>query len=143
MKNWKAILGVLAVFGLGTLTGALVMHRVDQRRLHAFLHGGPGATELIVRRMNRQLELTPDQRAQVATIIRDAHQKLRAARQPIDPQLRGVFEEMDQSIRAVLTPDQQVKFDKLVAERKAKWQMFRPSAAAAEPTTAKPSAATP
>ena len=134
MKNLKAFLGVLAVFVLGTLAGALVTHRIYQRRIHAFLRGGPAATEMIVRRMNWQLDLTPAQRAQVETIVRDSRQKLREARQQIDPQMRALFQDMDQRIREVLTPEQRVKFDKLMAERQAKWQHFRPPPAPPPPT---------
>ena len=133
MKNWKAILGVLGVFVLGALAGALVVHRVYQRRIHAFIRGGPAATEMIVRRLNGQLDLPPDQRAQVETIVRESRQKLRETRQQIDPQVHAVFQDMDQRVRELLTSDQRVKFDKLVAERKAKWAQFHPPPAAPPP----------
>ena len=136
MKNWKAILGVLAVFVLGTLAGALVTHRIYQRRIHTFFRGGPAATEMIVRRMNGQLDLTPAQRVQVETIVRNSRQKLRETRQQIDPQMRALFQDMDQRIREILTPEQRAKFDKLTAERQAKWQHFRSPPADRPPPSA-------
>lgn len=126
MKNWKVILGVVLVFVLGAGAGALVTHRVYQKRLQTFLRGGPAATEMIVRRMSVELDLRPERRRQLAEIIRDTQRQLREARQQPDPQFRTILRDMEQRIRNILTPEQQTKFDALMAERKAKWQMLLP-----------------
>jgi uncharacterized protein YneF (UPF0154 family) len=126
MKHWKVILGVVLVFVLGAGAGALVTHRIYQKRLQTFLRGGPAATEMIVRRMSLELDLRPEQRRQLAEIVRDTQRQLREARQRPDPQFRQIFQAMEQRIRAILTPEQQTKFDTLMAERKAKWQMLLP-----------------
>lgn len=126
MKNWKAIVGVIAVFLLGALAGAIVMHRLYQRRLQQFVHGSPAATEFLVRRMNWELNLTPAQRVQVAAIVRDSQRQFRAARFQIAPQLRAAWQDTERRLRDVLTPEQRAKFDKLLAERKARFPLFAP-----------------
>lgn len=126
MKHWKVILGVVLVFVLGAGAGALVTHRIYQKRLQTFLRGGPAATEMIVRRMSAELDLRPEQRRQLHDIVRDTQRQLREARQRPDPQFRTILRDMEQRIRAILTPEQQTKFDTLMAERKAKWQMLLP-----------------
>jgi Spy/CpxP family protein refolding chaperone len=126
MKNWKIILGITGVFLLGMVAGALVMYRIDQKRLKMFLRGGPMANEMIVRRLGNELQLTADQRQQVLKIVQDTQFKLREARQKPDPKFRLILQDMEQRIRNILTPEQQAKYDVLMAERKAKWQMLLP-----------------
>ena len=124
MKPWKAILGVVAVFLLGMGAGALLMHRVDQNRFKMFMRGGPVVNEMIVRRFSAELQLTEPQRGQLLEIIRTTQRELREARQKPDPQFRLVLQNMEQRIRDILTPEQQVTFDKLMGERKARLQML-------------------
>jgi len=128
MKNWKAILGVLLVFVLGVLAGGLLVHRVYQKKIQAVIAGRQPAVapELLVRRMNFELRLTPEQRVQVIGIIRDTQRQLRETRQQVEPQVRANFQQMEQRINEVLTPEQQARFAKLMAERKARWRLFEP-----------------
>jgi Spy/CpxP family protein refolding chaperone len=122
MKNWKAILGVLAIFVLGIIAGGLITHRIYQKRIRAFLRGqGAVPAELIVRQMSSQLNLTADQRAQVVPIINDTRQRIQRIRVQAEPQVREAFQETERRVRELLTPEQCAKFDKIVAEHKARW----------------------
>ena len=58
-------------------------------------------------KFSKDLKLTQDQKNQVRTIKEDKYQKISQAKT-----------EADQKIRELLSPDQQVKFDKMVQERK-------------------------
>lgn len=126
MKNWKAIVGVVAVFLLGMVAGGIITHRIYQHRLRAFLRGGPAVAEMITRRLNAELDLNRDQRAKVLEIVRDSQRQLRKERQKPQPEFRRVLQDTEQRIRAVLTPEQQAKYDKYLAERKAQWQSLGP-----------------
>jgi hypothetical protein len=127
MKNWKAIVGVVLVFVLGALAGALVVHRVYQRKLRAIVAGRQPlvAPEWIVRRMSWELGLTPAQRLEVLAIVRDTQRQLRETRVQVDPQSRVAFQQLEQRLNGVLTPEQQATFAKLVAERKARWPLLQ------------------
>ncbi len=129
MKNWKAILGVLLVFILGILAGGLLVHRAYQKKIQAVITGRQPvvAAEVLVRRMNFELRLTPEQRVQVIGIVRDTQRQLRETRQQVEPQVRANFQQMEQRISEVLTPEQQARFAKLMAERKARWPLFAPA----------------
>jgi len=119
MKAWKAILGIFLVFILGMATGALLEHGVARHPLPFFHRGGPqGVEDAIVRRWSRQLSMDDAQREQLRAIVRDAQLEIAPVRRQIRPQIEAVLERADTRIRGILRPDQQGKFDKLLAERK-------------------------
>lgn len=123
MKNWKVIVGVLGVFLLGTLAGGLVTVRFVQKRAQrGFAAGFPRAAEFAARRLDRELRLDADQRRQVQAELQDAQRELRATYVRVRPELGKILSDSNQKIRAVLRPDQQETFDRILAERRARWQ---------------------
>jgi Spy/CpxP family protein refolding chaperone len=116
MKNWKAIVGVVAVFVLGALAGSFTTVGVIRHRFH---HGQPGQAmaDHIVRKLSRDLRLDTAQREQLRAIVNDGRKEMQALR----PRIEDILTRSEAKTRAILRPDQQQEFDKLVAERKAKW----------------------
>jgi hypothetical protein len=126
MKNWKAILGVLVVFVLGMTTGWLLTRAVAAKRLHRVLHGQTAFTaEEITRRLSRQLRLDAAQRQQMLPLVQAAQAQITDARTQCQPKVLAALDDFDAKARVVLRPDQVEKFDKLVAERKAKWANYK------------------
>lgn len=122
MKNWKAIVGVIAVFLLGMVAGGLITAKVFQYRIYGVLKSGsPAAANVVVRRLSWQLRLDAAQREQVRQIVTEAQQEMKAVRKQVHPQVEEILDRADGKVRAVLRPEQQEKYEKLVAERKAKW----------------------
>lgn len=122
MKNWKAILGVVGIFVLGILAGALITHRIYQKRIRAFVRGQAVVPAgLIVRQLGGQLNLSADQRAKLLPIINDTRQRFQQIRSQAEPQVHETFQDTERRIRELLTPEQRIKFDKIVAEYKARW----------------------
>jgi len=120
MKNWKAIVGVLLVFVLGAAAGAFGTLGVIRYR---WMHRGPQAmADLIVRRLSWELRLDAAQRDQLRAIVNDSQQEMRSVRKQFQPQIEEILGRADAKVRAILRPGQQEKFDRLVAERKEKWQ---------------------
>ena len=68
--------------------------------------GGSG----FVATLEHKVGLTPEQRDSVRGLLAAQHQKSQALR-----------EETDQKIRAILNPEQQVKFDQVLAEQKSRF----------------------
>jgi len=67
--------------------------------------------------MTRELNLTPDQQAKIQPILADAASKLQSVHH--DEMERGakIFKDVHDQISALLTPDQQVKLQKMEDER--------------------------
>lgn len=122
MKNWRAIVGVIGVFVLGMAAGGLLMGGVVAKRLHRVARGDSLFTaEEITRRLSRSLALDAGQREQVLVIVRDAQAQIKDTRRQCEPQIRATIDASITKARAVLRPDQAEKFDRLVADRKARW----------------------
>ncbi|HXI84238.1 MAG TPA: hypothetical protein VNL17_09125 [Verrucomicrobiae bacterium] len=120
MKNWKAIVGVIVVFVLGGLAGSITTIAVVRHRLvHG--HGDQMMADMIVRRLSWELRLDRDQRVQLRTIVAEGQQEMKVVRKQIQPQVEDILTRSEAKVRVVLRPDQQEKFDKLIAERKARW----------------------
>lgn len=120
MKNWKAVVGAIAVFVLGGLAGSLVTVGVIRHQL-AHGHGNQMMAKFIVRRLSWKLHLDATQREQLRAIVHDGQQEMKALRQQMQPQIEDILARSEAKVRVILRPDQQEKLDKLVAERKAKW----------------------
>jgi uncharacterized protein YneF (UPF0154 family) len=126
MKNWKAILGVVLVFLLGSAAGGLVTMRCMKKRIERVVHGEPMFTaDEVVRHMSRRLRLDAAQRDQIRAIVVDTQAQMSAVRKQCQPQVRAVIDEAIAKTRPILRPDQLEKFDKFIAERRRAWQDHR------------------
>jgi len=121
MKKWKAIVSVILVFLLGSLAGALVMHKIDQHRIESIIKGEPKPmTELIVQRLNHELQLDSTQLEQLRIIVKETHAEIKNVRKQFRPQIEEILSHSQNKVRAMLRPDQLEKYEKIVAERKKK-----------------------
>ncbi len=78
--------------------------------------------------LTRHLSLTPDQQAQIKQIFADSEAKMKAAhdsgaadkseKRGMHAQMKASMEERQTKIRAVLTADQQKKYDEMIAKMK-------------------------
>ena len=126
MKNWKAILGVVIVFALGMTAGAFLTGAVAARRLHRVLHGQTAFTaQEITRRLSWRLRLDAAQREQMLPLVQAAQAQITDARSQCQPKVLAALDDFDVKARVVLRPDQLEKFDKLIADRKAKWANYK------------------
>lgn len=122
MTRWKAIVSIIAVFLLGALAGAIVAQRIYQQRIEGIIRGEPRTTkEFIVRRLNRELHLDAAQLEQLKAIVQETHTEMRNVRKRFRPQLEEILARSQDKIRAILRPDQLERYEKIVAERKKKW----------------------
>lgn len=119
MQNSKtkseAGLLVLVVFVLGLLVGGVANHLWGAR---VWSSQGPpprGMGHQPPPPMSQVLGLSPDQQKQWDTIFHDSHPQFEA----LDAQRNDLHLQVRAKIRAVLTPEQQVKFDAIVKEQDA------------------------
>ena len=66
----------------------------------------------VIERMDRELSLTPAQRHQIKGIMQDTRFKVQQLHQDFRHQRHDLFVQALQQIRAILTPEQQEKFDR-------------------------------
>ena len=67
-------------------------------------------------KIDKELQLTADQKAQLKTIITERIEKTQAVYKEIEPKLQAIKDESRGKMRAVLTPAQLAKWEKMKAE---------------------------
>jgi hypothetical protein len=113
----EAALLVLVVFLLGLLVGGVGNHLWGERvwgRQQVGPHQGPPSREEIVNKLTLELQLTPDQQKQIGPIIDDTRAQVRALYEPVDAEHDKIRQQGRARIRAVLTVEQQPKFDQFL-----------------------------
>ncbi len=115
MKRWKAVLGVISIFILGTIAGGIISSAIIR---HCQPWGRPPSREEVVRKLSRRLDLDANQRAQVEVIVNDAHNQMREMRREDKPKIDSILTDAQAKIMTVLRPNQKQKFDKLIARWK-------------------------
>jgi Spy/CpxP family protein refolding chaperone len=115
LKIWLAI---LSVFALGCITGASLD---SAYRLRA--HGeerGKRNSEATFERMKSDLDLDDRQATEIRQILDLTRNNYRALRSEVRPRYDALRQDSRARIRALLTPEQQQRFDRKVAERDAR-----------------------
>lgn len=111
---------VMVVFVLGALVGGVGNHLWGARVLGARQQASPKSQ--IISQLDHEVALTPDEEKQLGGIIDETQGKLKALYVKTDAQREKIRLGSHVEIRAILTPDQQAKYDDFVrrieAERK-------------------------
>lgn len=116
---------LLLAFVAGALGGIAADRLLDAREPRAEQgrpppgRGGPGGA-IFPRNPSfaRQLDLTPQQRQQIEEILRAERSKADSVLRAVRPVLRARYDSANASIRAVLTPEQRDRFDRLRERRR-------------------------
>lgn len=90
---------------------------VASRSHGSFRGAGRGYTGF-QRRLEHALGLSPEQREAVHGLLAQQHEELQTLRETMQPKYAEIQEQTDAKIRALLNPEQQKKFDALVAQQK-------------------------
>jgi Spy/CpxP family protein refolding chaperone len=108
---------LVAVFVLGSVTGVALTGLYRSRAA-----GGEGrekATHERFEKMRAELKLTDEQTKAVQAIIDDTRNEYRALRTELRPRFEEPRQKARARIRALLTPEQQQKFDGMIAQQDA------------------------
>ena len=128
MNSWKVIFATMVIFGTGVVTGALVVrysvNLSNPRPQHAafgghwFEAGSPGGMRLeFLRRIQRELELTPEQQDRIDEVLKQSQERTRKIMEPVVPPLHKEVQRAKAEFREVLTPAQQTRFDELLKQQ--------------------------
>lgn len=117
---------VLAVFCVGLASGVVLGRRLGPPGPQPRLFGGPGRPgpgpgggpppERLIERLDSVLDLTADQHAKVEQIFESRRKGLEAVQDEVIARAQQEQRELQDEIRKVLTPEQQQRFDKWLAE---------------------------
>jgi Spy/CpxP family protein refolding chaperone len=127
MKKSLAFVAVLGLFLLGVVIGGLAMHLVQASRLvpppgrsvGSGMHG-PVFNE----RLHRHLDLTIEQRRQVAEILRRAQEEGRRMHEEMLPRVHELIEATQEEMREILTPEQRERFDEILERHRRSADRF-------------------
>src|SRR5712664_3197981 len=115
LKIWLVL---LAVFVLGSITGAALTGLYRSRAA-----GGGEAHERAMHerfeKMRSELNLTDQQTASVRAILDETRNEYRALRTELRPRFEEPRMKARSRMRALLTPEQQKKFDAMVVQQDA------------------------
>ena len=118
MSRWRAHLAVVAVFLAGMICGAAALHIYSLRVESRILHARDVVAEMIVYQLDRQLDLDEAQQREIYQAVIETREEVFRIRRELLPQLRQTFDRTYVRIRKTLTPEQQVVYDKIIAERR-------------------------
>jgi hypothetical protein len=108
------------------------------------MHAMRSMTQRIVARLDRELQLTPQQHDAVTRIFEMRRQHIEAINAAVRPQIRHEIDEGNAEIEKILTPEQRAKFDKLkmrMLPRRDHMRGFAPGSTPQEPPLTGPGSA--
>jgi hypothetical protein len=116
MKHWKLVLGVALIFLCGALAGSISTGYYI-KKLHSRPAGSSYDKVFILERLSKELNLTSDQKGQIAEILDRLDEKRREHISGIASETRIAVTQITKELQ----PDQQRKFDLIREEfRKSK-----------------------
>lgn len=124
MKPWlKSTITLLVGFLLGAAATGLVLHQIFPP------HHPPGAADAdrVLKRLDSKLGFTADQKEKVALLLKQELPKADVLRKEGDEKFQALRNSFNSQLRLLLTPDQQKKYDDMVAQweqRRRKQQMI-------------------
>ncbi|HOX56889.1 MAG TPA: hypothetical protein P5205_11875 [Candidatus Paceibacterota bacterium] len=128
MNSWKVILATMVIFGTGVVTGGLLVGFAERGREHRPPRVGgvvrpaqpssAGAMRIeFLRRVEKELGLTPQQREPIDRILRDGQERMKKLMDTVEPRRREEYRKTVEEFRAVLTPEQQRRLDGLLKQQ--------------------------
>ena len=151
MNSWKVILATMVIFGTGVVTGGLLVRHAGPGREHrqprpniAVHNPQPSPAGLMridfLRRMERELDLTPAQREPIEKILKEGQERTKKIMETVEAPRREELKRTIEEFRAVLTPEQLKRFDESVKQQQ---QRAREQRKAAPPRERPPAGNTP
>jgi len=121
--NRLAALYLAGVFVAGAVFGFVANSLYTMRAAAPNRPGDPKQVrEQYVSNLQKDLALTPEQLAQVTAILDDTNQRFRELREKMDPEFAAIRESQRQRIMALLTPEQQPRYQKVLEDHRLRRQ---------------------
>jgi len=148
VNTWKAIFAALVIFGAGFVTGNVLNRMSDTSkapgvpntvRTGARSSQQPLSLEQLRKvelmgRVQKDLDLTPEQRTRIEKVIGDAQERIRDLWDQVAPDIHDEYDDVQKKLCQELTPDQKKRFDELMKQQQ---HSHKPSSTNAPPQAVK------
>ena len=116
---------IVLVFLAGVAVGFFLQHELPRHRRPGFAIGGPPGRSpevkgWMLQRLDRELDLTPEQHARIDTVLTRRESDLHALMAEARPRFEAIAARTRTEIQAVLTPAQQQKFAEITRRMDAR-----------------------
>jgi DNA-binding protein H-NS len=139
VNTWRVILATMVIFGTGVVTGGLLVRHAGPSRDHRPQRAAPavhaaqpspaGVMRIeFLRRMERELAITPEQHEPIDKVLKEGQERMKKLMETVEPRRREEFKKTMEEFRAVLTPEQQKRFDDLVKQQQQRAREQRKAA---------------
>jgi hypothetical protein len=118
--------GLVVLFFAGALTGiagATLYYQYEQE--HRWERGPAAKQERIMKRLTRELALTPAQQADIEPIVSRTHVEILQLRFLVQPEVEQALNKGMVEMKTKLSPEQQEEVDELYAKLQRRWQVSR------------------
>jgi hypothetical protein len=134
VNTWKAIFAALVIFGAGLVTGS-VLHRISEASKapaaapppRAAVHSSQTLLSLeqlrkveLMGRVQKDLDLSPEQHARIEKIIGDSQDRIRDLWDQVAPDIHDEYDDVQKKVCQELSPDQKKTFDDLMKKQQHK-----------------------
>jgi Spy/CpxP family protein refolding chaperone len=140
VNTWKAILAVLVIFGAGFVTGHVASRLSESAKPPAVQNAARTPTRSaqpplsleqlrkveLMGRVQKDLDLTPEQHARIEKIIEDSQGRIRDLWDQVAPDIHDEYDDVQKKLCQELTPDQKKTFDDLM-KKKQQLHINKPS----------------
>jgi hypothetical protein len=130
VNTWKAIFAALVIFGAGLVTGN-VLHRISGAskapaapapRVAAHPSQPPLSLEQLRKvelmgRVQKDLDLSPEQHARIEKIIGDSQERIRDLWDQVAPDIHDEYDDVQKKVCQELSLDQKKLFDDLMKKQ--------------------------
>ena len=145
MNTWKVILAALVIFGAGFVTGNVANRMSEAGKApaaptataHSTTHSAQSPLSLeqlrkveLMGRVQKDLDLSPEQHARIEKIIEDSQERIRDLWEQVAPDIHDEYDDVQKKVCQELTPEQKKTFDDLMKKQQ---QKKKPAATNAPP----------
>jgi Spy/CpxP family protein refolding chaperone len=114
VNRWRVILAAAVIFLAGAGTGAIVTRTfapkiVKRTHVSQPLPTGPDRRQEYIARLDRELQLTAEQRTQVEVILAASQKRMKELWEPMEPQVKEEYRRTRREISEILSPEQQAR----------------------------------
>jgi hypothetical protein len=122
----QGIVLLTLAFGLGALAGAAGLVVYQWRWGEPPRGAGPRGVQVMLRQLDDELRLTPDQHGRVEAILRETGEEFARVREEVRPRFREIRLRSRGRIRELLDAGQQQRFDALASRWEELFRRRRP-----------------
>lgn len=121
LSKWKAALYLAAIFAAGSVSGWVVATKAAKQKAFSAPRSDEIAESLRTC-MYKRLDLTGDQKQRIDSVIERSSKELQSIHRERTDRIRLSLSNRNSQIMAVLSPEQQAKFEIIEKERQDSWR---------------------